>query len=529
MRPATVARTYVTRPTHARCCWTQDDYTILGLPWRRWLCVLPANTMIPTAVTVVGDAAATSSTTSALPMTNPLAAQKLRQHATETNLFPHHASALRHLLVTILKNNRRFLDGVDDHLQSGWDAYRSAVQRYRTSLNFIDEAIDRILYLVPLHEEEHEGYSTSGSSWREILYGLLSLNRLGMDCCAMQPEPSFGTTIRTETTSTTMLPITKIRIAITVIHCIMPSLLELVPSLSASSSSLSSRSAFSRAKKQAAVRLLLERIKCALRLSLLASYWIQSFQEQQQQQQSRTYQPYGDRDEVVSPQGPKTTRMPILGLLRRGGMYQPDELPGLSIHQEQTLERRRTYIGRRTGRRVVPCDPTDPRRHQSILFPTGRLVVAELLYVLRPLVWAAAEASTGCAAITIDHHPTPGGGGGTSSIYSLSLLKPWLLTLLMDLTSLRLTQHLSGTVDRGRNSHGTANYKNRLTCDEWNRRRMNLFFYLLRSPLWNRATAPVMEHLCSIVQGFPLVGGLMERFLRDYILYWKHPFSSEES
>jgi Peroxisomal membrane protein (Pex16) len=482
---------------------------------------------VAVAVDVVGVDDATSITTSAMPMAIQPAPQKLRQHATEIIIFPQYASAVRHLLVTILKHNRRILDGVDSHLQSGWGAYRSAVQRYRTSLNLIDEAIDRILYLVPLHEEEHEGYSTSGSSWREILYGLLSLNRLGMDCsCAIQPEPSFGMTIRTETIpTTTMLPITKIRIVITVIHCIMPSLLELVPSLSASSSFLSSRSAFSRAKKQTAVRLLLERIKCALRLALMVSYWIQSFQEQQQ---SRTCQPYGD-GAVVTAQAPKTTVMPILGLLRRGGMYQPDELPCLSLHQEQALERRRTYVGRRTGRRVVPCDSTDHGRPQSILFPTGRLVVAELLYVLRPLLWATAEAKTGYAAITMDHHPSPGGVGGTLSIYSLSLLKPWLLTLLMDLTSLQLTQHLSGTMDRGRNNHGISNYRKRLTCDEWNRRRMNLFFYLLRSPLWNLATAPMMEHLCSIVQRFPLVGGLMERYLRDYILYWKHPFSSEES
>jgi hypothetical protein len=482
------------------------------------------------AVAVVGVDDATSITTSAMPMAIQPAPQKLRQHATDTILFPQYASAVRHLLVTMLKHNRRILDVADSHLQSGWDAYRSAVQRYRTSLNLIDETIDRILYLVPLHEEEHEGYSTSGSSWREILYGLLSINRLGMDCCcAIQPEPSFGMTIRTESTpTTTMLPITKIRIAITVIHCIMPSLLELVPSLSASSSFLSSRSAFSRAKKQAAVRLLLERIKCALRLSLLVSYWIQSFQEQRQQP-SRTCQPYGDGVPLVTAQAPKTTVMPILGLLRRGGMYQPDELPGLSIHQEQALERRRTYVGRRTGRRVVPCDSSDHGTPQSILFPTGRLVVAELLYVLRPLLWATAKANTGCAAITMDHHPTHRSVGGTLSIYSLTLLKPWLLTLLMDLTSLQLTQHLSGTMDRGRNTHCIPNYRNRLTCDEWNRRRMNLFFYLLRSPMWNRATAPMMEHLCSIVQRFPLVGGLMERYLRDYILYWKHPFSSEES
>ena len=65
--------------------------------------------------------------------------------------------------------------------------------------------------------------------------------------------------------------------------------------------------------------------------------------------------------------------------------------------------------------------------------------------------------------------------------------------------------------------------------EEWNRRRMKLFLYLLRAPVYGRMTSPAAESVFSIVHRFPILGGLIGSYMREWLLYWKHPFSSEES
>jgi hypothetical protein len=64
--------------------------------------------------------------------------------------------------------------------------------------------------------------------------------------------------------------------------------------------------------------------------------------------------------------------------------------------------------------------------------------------------------------------------------------------------------------------------------DEWNRRRMRLFVYLLRAPIWNRLTSPFLDQTTSVIQKVPLIGGLVHSYLWDWIFYWKHPLYSEE-
>lgn len=164
------------------------------------------------------------------------------------------------------------------------------------------------------------------------------------------------------------------------------------------------------------------------------------------------------------------------------------------------MERRRNYVGRRTGLKITK--QSDESKPQST---TSHLILGELLYILRPLYWASAEAQHYHA---VDHDDS-------SLSPSLSLLKAWVTTLGMDLASLNL---LSRQRKNG----------NRWSQEEWNRRRMKLFLYLLRSPIWSRGTSPAMERTSSIVQRIPLLGNLVDACLWDWIMYWKHPYVSEE-
>ena len=414
----------------------------------------------------------------------------------------------------LLEYKQRLWNEVRGRLRSGWESYRSMIRSYRSTIELLEDVLDRLLYFVPLHDGGMSSSSSFSTAWREILYGFLSLNRLAMDCTTMttqsQLRPSYGTSLQTEQPPT-MLPVTPVRIAITVLHCIMPSLLELAPSLSSSSNTLST--AFSRTRTQAKMRLVLERIKFILRFALLSSYWIQSYREHRQRR-GLEHSTSGNR--VLGSE--TTTAMTTLGLLQQGGMYQPanTDLLGLSRQEQYHLERRQLYVGRRTGRRVARSVHPGSRQ-VSMPYPNARIVIAELLHILRPLIWASAETCTSnVSSFAFDDGLQY--GQRRRSLTALSLLKPWLATLGMDVTSLLLTYDVG---HRNNNS-------NPLTRTEWNRRRMKLFLYLLRSPIWDYLSSPITEQVCSILQRVPVLGCLLENYLREYIWYWKHPFSSEE-
>jgi hypothetical protein len=224
-----------------------------------------------------------------------------------------------------------------------------------------------------------------------------------------------------------------------------------------------------------------EQVKFALRLFLLVSYWKQSMQSEVVE--NKDCLPHGTS----------------LGILLDGGMYHVDQPPGLSYSERKSMERREQYVGRRTGLRVAKAAQECKRPQRLSL-----IVLGELLYALRPLYWASAEAKHFQARV-----------GDSQASSSQSLLKAWLTTLAMDSASLGLfsTQHIE---------------RNRWSREEWNRRRMKLFLYLLRSPVWSRLTSPVLERSSSIVQRIPLLGRLVDACLWDWILYWKQPYISEE-
>lgn len=229
-------------------------------------------------------------------------------------------------------------------------------------------------------------------------------------------------------------------------------------------------------QRQTECRLWLERIKFVLRLALLTSYW----------NQMRNDEPY----QVVG------------GLLRDGGMYyggMQHTVP--TTANVQALKYRREYVGRRTGRRVMSDGEgllvRDGNEQQNRNLCWMRLMLGEILRLYRPLYWAQAERDE------------------SRSGSSHGLWKAWVATLVMEVISLKC---LCGPVSRD----------NPASQAELSRRRMKVLLCLLRSPVWDRTTEPSVMRTAAIVRRVPLVGRLVETYLWEWLLYWKHPFVSEE-
>lgn len=225
-------------------------------------------------------------------------------------------------------------------------------------------------------------------------------------------------------------------------------------------------------QKQTEYRLWLERIKFMTRLVLLTSYWNQMQNEP---------------EDVVG------------GLLQDGGMYysgfQQSVPTAINI---QSLRYRREYVGRRTGRRLMStgegASGGGERQNQTLWI---RLMVGEILRSYRPLYWAKAERNE------------------SRSGNIQQLWKALIMALVMDVASLKC---LSGAVSRD----------NPTSQAELSRRRLKLFLYLLRSPVWERMTEPSVLRTGGIIRRVPLLGRLVENYLWEGLFYWKHPFVCEE-
>lgn len=369
-----------------------------------------------------------------------------------------------------------------------WDSYRSLVRKHRIKIGVFDELLNRLLFWLP-HDDN---FGDTEAPWREILYGLLSVNRLAMYCSQQDTmeQQSFGTSLSFPQNNSSSIPATSIRIALSVIHCLMPSLLAVVSSSSSSSSSYSTNVDIpSRMKRQAVMRLRLEQIKFSLRLYLLYSYWKQA---------------------SASSHGAA-----VPGILMEGGLFHVNEPDAMSIEELEWIQRRREYIGKRTGIRISK-HYSNPTTRSSSKARAIRIKLAELLYILRPLYWATAEARDQPleAAKSRKH-----------------LLVSWIVTFLMDVTSLGL---LAADQPRGGGGGGVQQHQqqqtnaNPLFTEECLRRRKRLLLYLLRAPIWNQVTAPSLDRTSTILQKIPLLGNFLDTCLWDWILYWKHPYVSEE-
>jgi hypothetical protein len=221
------------------------------------------------------------------------------------------------------------------------------------------------------------------------------------------------------------------------------------------------------ASRQAKVRLYLERVRFVVRATLLIGYWRRMAQAQRQRQ-------------GILP-----------GLLLEGGLFHAQEGPG--IRQEQAKQERQMYIGRRTGRRLTPggSGGRPSTTEQDSKLALMRIVLGELLYILRPLIQAQVDAS------------------------EASSMSSWCGLLSMDVASL---WSLRDTALGG---------NNQVTRQEWERRRLRLWLYLLRSPCWDCYAVRPVERVSSAVDRIPLLGRFLTSYLWDWLYYWKQ-YRAEE-
>jgi hypothetical protein len=257
----------------------------------------------------------------------------------------------------------------------------------------------------------------------------------------------------------------------------MPSILELAAIIGVSSPT-------ERTKRQALIRWRLEQIKAVFRIYLMLHYW-------KQMQQELSLELGNPTSSLIQP-----------GIMLAGGIYQPMvDTMGISACELRAVQRKRNYRGRRRGLRISPAHATEL---ENTTTTSTRLILGEILYILRPLIWAGAEARH------VQMFQKPG-----MQLLSDPLMKSWLVTFAMDVVSLGI---LSKECRNG----------NPVSREEWNRRRMKLLLYLLRSPIWTHATCPALDRTSAVVQHVPLFGRVFDSYLWDWILYWKHPFVSEE-
>ena len=562
--------------------------------------------------------------------------------------------------------------------------YKDTVRRHRFRLELLDDALSRLLFWLPHNfsgsaaaavgdvgdgnvGDEYHHYGDA--AWREVGYGILSLNRLSMhlalrddggenlnvnnDNAANNNDDNdrsntYGASIRTKSSPT--IAATSVRIALTAIHSVLPSFMSLAM-LRASSRTRTSaadrnitihnnnNSQAIIASAAARARLVVEQVKFLLRVYLLVSYW------RQQQQQctpamtafttgNRRYKhrhtdddddedQYTGRNNIDAAVTATVTAADC-GIMMDGGMYRVDqsqEFLGMPWDRARAIQRRRNYVGERTGWNLEEktnsnnktkhsgdngddrdgnakqhgggtlynrcCSGTfaavrNPNRNNNNNNNSNnvRVVIADLLYALRPLLWAWFEsryhhhngsflsASTSTSASTptnrnfssmnqTNHHLhhraavrnitfvsylkkiVLNNGNGNADGKGKKLLRGWILCLVIDVLSIRLLEgnsrgnNRNGKSRHGRNRRHWSAYvdvnTNPHTQEEIQRRKLRLFLYALRLPVWSGATLPALEGVSqTLLRKIPLLGGLAETVLWDWILYYQHPFVSEE-
>lgn len=354
--------------------------------------------------------------------------------------------------------------------RSLWRAYCRLVERYLFLFEITDDTISRLLFFSPLSTGVRGGLL---ARWRELVWGVLQLNRLAVDLALRQGRQpvsnSYGASVAVS--DEPRIPATSIRILLTVLQSLGPLLQEpgrLPPTEEARSWS---------SRRESRVRAWIERVRFLLRGCLLYHYWMQMLWEEREE----------------------SSITPTPGLLMDGGLFMMD-VPVPNVTQERRRIEQEQYRGRRSGRRVVPRHDglqsltpiEDPSRFpfslQANRLTTVRGMLGELMYILRPLYQAESELRS----------------GDQTSL----LLRSWLTGFAIDLVSLWTLKK-------------TATQGNEATQYEWKRRRLRLLLYLLRLPVWDLFTEPVVDKLSLIMERVPLIGGLGSNYLHEWLYYWR--------
>lgn len=364
-----------------------------------------------------------------------------------------------------MQHQLQLMESSNNIWQTVWEAYSLFCKRHQFSLEAVHQAVASLLVWTPI--------APYSSDKREIVHGLLEVHRLLMDAAleeASAPHDSYGTTVKPDA-APTMRSASALRRILTVMHSLLPVLLQV------------SRNA-PRARYQ------VERVKFLLRVVLLVSYWRDVYR-----QSHNLSHPSLDLSACLA---------------RRGSYYAPE-----MIHEETAVPtmseldqraRRRSYVGRRTGRRVsLATMAVDSSDSSASLLSSRyaiwmRLILGELLHTYRPLYWAQVEQQ---------HYQDAHSSNNESNLW-----KSWAVALAMEVVSLQCLKR-------------AASCDNPVTKQEWNRRRLKLFLYLLRSPVWERATDPGLQQMAAVLPRLPLLGRMLGSYWNEWWLHWKHPLFSE--
>lgn len=282
-----------------------------------------------------------------------------------------------------------------------------------------------------------------------------------------------------------------------------------------------------------------ERIRFVSRLALMSiSWWARHNREQNK----------------------KENMIAVPPLIRRGAELDPSE-ELLPLAAADTAAAVTQYKGKRTGRRSVsnastkiPRYPTSTRENGSSFVKYLRDVISskhnilyfhivgELLHILRPLYWSHSESIDWRRRAAVNQ------GARRTTLFSNSLWKAWLLSLVMDVISDELLDITTGCgthpSSNGKSSrHSLLSRSTGRTAPTspmssvvqseqeeltWRRGRRSL--YLLRSPVYSAITLPLMTAVTRVISKIPSFG--LGRWASQYILemmgYWnEHRFMLE--
>ena len=435
--------------------------------------------------------------------------------------------------------------------------YKSFLQQYRPFLGLVEDALSRIILYAPSRFISHEDLDDNQSNLNttraprpETMYALLNLWTLFNDTLYFGLGHGNGLTFGSQREcgtkgldqpnpnhqqhSCTNTVITTARTILSMIQCIAPAI-----EMNAYSSARNDNSLV-RDHRIKSVIARIESIKFFCRsLILILNY-------------STAYLKF--KHQNLHEAGPKiindnnlNIHCGSVGILLDGGSLRPGESVILASDEEKRIKRL-SYVGKRTGRRMVcqypwnevnsftadygdsslcggKFDRQDLSKNRlkwknfirGFKFKIGLLLAGELLYVYRPLYWSQKSRQHSLR------------NGSDNSNKNFQLIKAWIVSFLMDVISRKLVIQ-AATVVATSISNDTVNIASQITQNELQRRKSRWMFYLLRSPIWELLTHPVSSTLLNIVSRIvPVMGPSLSNYAMEVLSYWhKWQFMLEE-
>lgn len=280
----------------------------------------------------------------------------------------------------------------------------------------------------------------------------------------------------------------------------------------------------------------IERIRFICRLSILLLNYYNQYKKMIRSESSSPSKNTNENRQNSSTSIDKSY-LAMFGIIENGGLYQLgcNNDNSKSTRDEVKRVKRMLYVGKRTGRKVSNqrnlqrkgnlyqegddltniLQSISKRLLDSTSFKICLLAMGEILHLSRPLYQTYAIRNC---------ERQNNFGLNDQKNRKQNMIKIWVISLLMDMLSLECTK-LGTTVNvnpsmSSQRSTQTVNIASSMTKDEIYHRKMRLFLYLLRTPVFDFTTLPVAKRLSQIINHVPLVGRLSSSYIMDLITYW---------